>query len=341
MLYSIDSHVHVWGTGSPLSVAYKVPPPSDMQFTSGPEQLIGEMKANKIAGALLVQPINYMYDHSYITDVLSSNLNQNGIFKGLALLDPLCDDNYLPVLKEKGFAGVRFNPSLFPEVESTYALRVSGEITVEPRDDLSITGNSVKKEMMSDLRGSRLFKQCGDLQLPVAFMCFQGLNHHYYDILNLIERYPETKVIIDHFGFLVQTSPLLGADVLEFVEDSWQQLLSLAAYRQVYVKVSAVFRNVVDKTQMSAYDDTKGRFLQLVSVFGAHRLMWGSDWPYVSQVGNGGYGEAYNLINSWTAADSIISSDSDSSFKSLTEMDKQWILRGTAEEVFGRWGHNE
>jgi predicted TIM-barrel fold metal-dependent hydrolase len=40
--------------------------------------------------------------------------------------------------------------------------------------------------------------------MPVGFMCFKGLNLHEPEILSLLRDYPETPVIIDHFGFFHQ-----------------------------------------------------------------------------------------------------------------------------------------
>ena len=44
----------------------------------------------------------------------------------------------------------------------------------------------------------------GSLGMPVSIMCFKGLSLHYEDIVKLIRHAPETKVIIDHFGFYFQ-----------------------------------------------------------------------------------------------------------------------------------------
>jgi len=61
--------------------------------------------------------------------------------------------------------------------------------------------------------------------MPVGVMCLKGLPQHYSEIVHLLEDYPSTKLIIDHWGFFRQDGK----------EDDvgWNQLLSLAQYPQV------------------------------------------------------------------------------------------------------------
>lgn len=56
----------------------------------------------------------------------------------------------------------------------------------------------------------------------------QGLLRHMNEIMTLANDYPETKVIIDHFGFCKADDP---------DSEEWKALLSLAEFPQVHVKV--------------------------------------------------------------------------------------------------------
>ena len=62
-------------------------------------------------------------------------------------------------------------------------------------------------------------------------MTFKGLLNHIDDITTLCEEYPDTKVIIDHFGFCSAAKP---------DAEDWAALYGLARFPQVYVKVRAV-----------------------------------------------------------------------------------------------------
>ena len=200
------------------------------------------MDANGVNGALIVQPINHKYDHSYVLDAMKSYPDR---FKGMMLHDPSLDEEkaveQLEDLALKGFVGVRFNPYLWPKL-----------------------GDS-KWSTMSEGPGLAVYKRCAELHIPVGIMCFQGLGLHHDDLLALLEKSPDTKMILDHFGF---TS----------VEDSdnFEKLLELAKYSNVYVKISALFR-LGDESPFTRVQQE--RFMPILKAFGASRLMYGSDFP--------------------------------------------------------------
>jgi len=160
---------------------------------------------------------------------------------------------------------------------------------------------------MSEGAGLAVYQRCGELGMPVGVMCFQGLNLHYDDICNLIAKAPETTLILDHFGF---TS-------LKNDDDSFDQLLRLAQYPNVYVKVSALFR----LDDASPYEQVCAkRFRPLLEAYGANRLLYGSDFPFVLE-----QPERYKMVDlvaSWCTDDATRSA----------------ILGGTAERLFGTWG---
>jgi predicted TIM-barrel fold metal-dependent hydrolase len=109
----------------------------------------------------------------------------------------------------------------------------------------------------------------------------------------------------------------LGFTVLEQPE-TFQQLLSLSQFPNVYVKISALFR----LHDTYPYDAVKTqRFQPLLQAFGADRLLYGSDFPYVLEQPTG-YEQVPKLIAEWCTNDH----------------DRHAILGGTAESLFGTWG---
>ena len=180
--------------------------------TGSPDNLVKQMDEAGVEGALIVQPINYLYDHSFVKAAMEKYPDK---FKGMCLLDPSCNIDHLPKLESRRIRECALNPYL-PE------------------------WNMAK---MSDRVGQKLFSQCGELGLPVGFMCFQGLLQTLRkEICSLLEASPQTQVI-DHWGFFVQDGKV--------EEDSWTQLIKFAQYPQVSVKISAAFRNVVNKEDRS------------------------------------------------------------------------------------------
>jgi predicted TIM-barrel fold metal-dependent hydrolase len=81
------------------------------------------------------------------------------------------------------------------------------------------------QQNLMDLNACR----AGELGIPVGHMPFKGLLLHILDIWALARDFPDTKVIIDHFGFCKADHP---------DSEEWRELLALAELPQVYVKVS-------------------------------------------------------------------------------------------------------
>jgi len=282
----IDSHLHVWASSKEAAqqFPYAQDPPESLRDRASTDVLLHEMKEAKVDGALIVQPINHKYDHSYVTQAIQEQPTK---FKGMLLHDPSLPKSQavtrLEELALKGFVGVRFNPYLWEN-----------------------TGDQQWKPM-SEGAGLAVYQRCGELGMPVGVMCFQGLNLHYDDICNLIAKAPETTLILDHFGF---TS-------LKNDDDSFDQLLRLAQYPNVYVKISALFR----LDDASPYEQVCAkRFRPLLEAYGANRLLYGSDFPFVLE-----QPERYKMVDlvaSWCTDDATRSA----------------ILGGTAERLFGTWG---
>lgn len=283
MTAPIDSHLHVWSDGN-APFPYIIEPPSELKINCQGKDLEKLQIEAGVGGALIVQPSNFMYDHSYVLSVMNGFGHR---FKGMALMNPTLETSqgisYLKDRKSEGFVGVRFNPLLWPD-----------------------------GECMSDQKGTALYATAGELGMPVGFMCFKGLPLHFSDIVKLLKSSPSTKAVIDHWGFFVQDTKV--------DDDSWEQLLSLASYPQVYIKISALFRNTLKEWP---YEDLDERLLELKTAFGAERLMWGTDYPYVQQ--QCGYQRALSAFSEWKKC------------KSFSESDWRFIFRDTVESVFGTW----
>jgi predicted TIM-barrel fold metal-dependent hydrolase len=281
----IDAHLHVWANSNEASSTfpYVQEPPENLRDCACTSALLNQMKEAGVDGALIVQPINYKFDHSYVIQAIQQHPDH---FKGMMLHDPsMTVTDAVARLEElalAGFVGVRFNPYLWEK-----------------------TGDQ-KWAPMSTEAGLAVYKRCGELGMPVGVMCFQGLSLHYDDILQLLQTSPSTVMVLDHFGFTSITD-----------DSAFEQLLQLAKYPAVYVKISALFRLGDHSPYAQVYEK---RFLPLLTSFGADRLMYGSDFPYVLE-----QPEAYKmneLVASWCK----------------NERTRVAIMGETAERVFGPWG---
>ncbi len=125
----------------------------------------------------------------------------------------------------------------------------------------------------------------------------------------LCRKFPETTVVIDHFA-RVGISGSIDPSQLE-------SLCRMARFPKVHVKTSA-FYALGKKTP--PYKDLLPMIRTVIDAFGADRLMWASDCPYQVQ-GQHSYQASIGLVR-------------DAQPNQLSEQEKSWLLRGTAEKVF-------
>lgn len=287
----IDSHLHIWASSSETKdypYATDQHPPQSLADESSAEMLIKKMLEAKVDGALIVQPINHRFDHRYVANAIK---NYPEKFKGMLLHDPsLQTEDAVARLEElvlAGFVGVRFNPYLWPS-DST----------------------DEKGRCMSSGSGLAVYDRCGELNVPVGIMCFKGLDLHYDDIVRLAESSPNTQMILDHVGF---------TSLSEKGNAQFDQLLSLAKYDNIVVKISAIFR--VAGGCSFPYDQVKKeRFEPLLEKFGKDRLMFGTDFPFVLEQ-EGGYKGTVDLVKAWAPNANV----------------RDALTHGTAERLFGVW----
>ena len=124
----------------------------------------------------------------------------------------------------------------------------------------------------------------------------------------MCRKHPDTPAVIDHFARVGIDGKIRKKDL--------DNLCGLAKHRKAHVKISAYYALGKKKPP---YDDLVPMIKRLYDAFGPERLMWASDCPY--QLNDG---------NSYEASISLITDRIDF----LTESDKQWLLRKTAESVF-------
>ncbi|XP_022979847.1 uncharacterized protein LOC111479419 [Cucurbita maxima] len=282
----IDSHLHVWASPQEAAAKYPYFPGQEPTLTGHLHFLLQSMEEAGVDGALIVQPINHKFDHSYVTSVINKHPYK---FVGCCLANPAEDGSGIQLLEhlvtKDGYSAVRFNPYLWP------------------------SGQKMTNEV-----GKALFSTAGKLGIPVGFMCMKGLSLHVEEIKELCTEFPSTNVLLDHLGFCKPP---------ENEEDSLaiSQLLELASFPQIYVKFSALFR--VSRRPFP-YQDLSCLLSQIVSSFGANRIMWGSDFPFV--VLECGYKGAIDAV-------SVLANEI-----SLSSTELEWIKGKTVAHLFqNRW----
>lgn len=124
----------------------------------------------------------------------------------------------------------------------------------------------------------------------------------------MCEKSPDTPVVVDHFARIGVDGHMRKADL--------DELCRLARHKNAHVKVSAFY--ALGKKQ-APYLDLGPMIRRVLDAFGPERLMWASDGPF-------------QVLRGHTYRDSIELIRSRLDF--LTDTDRQWLLRKTAERVF-------
>ncbi|KAH9302433.1 hypothetical protein KI387_014016, partial [Taxus chinensis] len=141
----IDSHLHVWASPEEAASRHPYFPGQEPSMIGSKDFLLQCMDDAGVDGALIVQPINHMFDHSYINSVLQRYPTK---FVGCCLANPAEDGSGIGELEhlvtKEGYRAVRFNPYLWPD-----------------------------SQKMTNKVGKTMFAKSGELGVPVGFMCFK------------------------------------------------------------------------------------------------------------------------------------------------------------------------
>ncbi|QGQ94719.1 hypothetical protein EHS13_07375 [Paenibacillus psychroresistens] len=145
--------------------------------------------------------------------------------------------------------------------------------------------------------------------LGLTFDVVAVLPEHLQHVATLAEKIPNLKIVIDH---------LAKPPIKDKAMEPWASLLKeAAAYPNVYAKLSGL-NTAADWDSWSA-DDIKPYIDYAFEVFGADRLMFGSDWPVANLAGD------YTKV--WVETNKALEG------RSLAEIDA--VLGGTAIAFYG------
>lgn len=155
-----------------------------------------------------------------------------------------------------------------------------------------------KAEWLDDRPGHALLEEARRLGIPAVVTI---LSYDFPRLDAVLGRFPDVPVALDHCGF-----PDLGGGP---PFEAARSLFTLARHENLYLKVSGLILRQVEQ----AGGRPRDLVARLASEFGAHRLMWGSDYP---QTHDRSYAELVEICRN-AAAD-------------LGDEDRAWFLGRTA-----------
>ena len=281
----IDAHSHVWTSDTdqyPLASAFGK---SDLWLPSfTPEdhfiysRLVGDVRIN------LVQMTWYGLDHRYIIDIIAGDPDRyvgTGIVSAVSDVELGSPDKAMVTLSNHGI----------------YAFRVRGG-----RNARMYLGDWPR---WLDHDGyHKMFKTGADHNLAISFLVGP---HDIPELDRMCALYPDTPVIIDHFGGIQKVD---GG----FNDDHLSSLCLMSVHKKVMLKIGPIHK----------YDftDVLPLLRRVVASFGPERCMWESN--------SGGPAPFLNPETDYLESVEVIREHADF----LSESDKEQILFGTAENFF-------
>ena len=186
--------------------------------------------------------------------------------------------------------------------------------TARPRDVMRRLAKQGVRGFRISPKGSPLDRWLGTQGMAAMWRCGSEENLSMCCLIDpdaipavdrMCEKFPETSVVIDHIARIKADSKSRDEEV--------KALCNLARHKLTTVKISAFY------ALSKIYLDLAPVIRRLLEAFGPERLMWATDCPFQVQDGH-------------TYLDSIALIRDRLDF--LSDSDRQWLLRKTAERVF-------
>lgn len=271
MTTRVDSHQHFWrldrgdyGWLTPeLNVLYRDYLPDDLQPI---------LKQSDIQKTVLVQAAPTVDETRYMLSLAAKNEFIAGVVGWVNMEDQRESlDQLAAFSQDKKFLGIR--PMIQDIADPGWMLRPELDVTFGKLVNLG-------------LRFDALIK-------PI----------HLRNLLELLNRHPALKVVIDHCA-----KPNIGSSEWEPWADN---MAAIAEQTSAYCKLSGL---ITETGSEQTYDDIWRYCEHLLTHFGAERLMWGSDWPVLNL--RGSYVDWYTEFEHWLSP--------------LSDSERGSILGGTA-----------
>ncbi|MCO8243796.1 amidohydrolase family protein [Haladaptatus sp. AB643] len=282
----IDTHVHAWGADSEQRPWYEsvLPPGWSGEYTH--EDLIVDMNRVGIDESVIVTTPLYGRErgaNDYTLECIAAHPDR---LHGVGLVDFFADDvrdRLRAVLDHDGMLGVRMHAALEYDDAPT---------------ELDRTGDWILDDALAPV-----WEEMATLDGCVfVFPKAQQLGL----VGRLAAAHPDVTFVVDHMAWPDGTTTTDS--------EPWSDFRDLAAFDNVYVKVSSLPRSSIEGWP---YRDLWGYVRNLVEWFGADRLMLGSDYPW---------------MDDWATYDQCLDWVTEARF--LSPRDQRYLRARTFTELF-------
>ncbi len=277
----LDSHTHTWGPPSEAHPWINGPlvEESVSSFSVDPvfrnEALLAEMDAVGVDEAVVVgYPICEWTDNWYTVEAA----REHDRLYGVVMLDQFAD-------------GAADDLREAMAVDGVLGFRLGG---LCPYDRMWETFDRSVTWLREAVEETEFWEAAAETDALVQILV---RGEQLDQALELVERYPDLTYLFDHFAYAEPDEPL--------GEGVYETFSALAEYDSVGVKVSEI---VHQSAEAHPYADMHDHVRWLLDEFGRERVVWGSDFPNVSDEA------AYGQTLSWLDA-----------VDGLSTGDRRWI----------------
>ena len=231
----IDSQIHAYEANTPKRPWDTVP--NWPAHVTG-DEMVAAMDKVGVDGAIFISAFSmYRYDASYAVEVQRAHPARFALVKPIDPDDPAAADVVADWKKSPGTVGIRI-------MMTRDRGRAPGDPSLGP-----ILRAAVKHDF------------------PVNMLCWDNLDAG----MALIDRYPDTRFIVDHLGILQPRTPPAPPD-------AWATLpkvLDLARRPNAVIKVSGA---CTLSRQPYPFADIWDPLARVFDAWGFERCLWGTDW---------------------------------------------------------------
>ena len=271
----IDSQIHAYEANTPKRPWDTVP--NWPAHVTG-DEMVAAMDKVGVDGAIFISAFSmYRYDASYAVEVQRAHPGRFALVKPIDPEDPAAADVVADWKKSPGTVGIR--------------IMMTKERGRDP----------------GDAGLDRILRAAVKHDFPVNMLCWDNLDAG----IALIDRYPDTRFIVDHLGMLQPRTPPAPPD-------AWVTLpmvLDLARRPNVVIKVSGA---CTLSRQPYPFADIWDPLARVFDAWSFERCLWGTDWT-----------RAFAVVNYEQAVEPFRLTDR------LTDSERAMLMGGACARAYG------
>src|SRR4051812_27763693 len=271
----IDSQVHAYEANTPKRPWHSTP--NWPAHVTG-DEMVAAMDKVGVDGAIFISAFAmYRYDASYAVEVQRAHPDRFAIVKPVDPKDPAVADVIAEWKKTPGTVGVR----------------------------IMLTKESGLQA--DDAGPGRIAREAVRHDFPVNMLCWGNLDTG----MALIDRYPETRFIVDHLALMQARTPPAPPE-------PWAELpkvIELAKRPNAVIKISGA---CTLSREPYPYPDIWDPLERIFDAWGFERCLWGSDWT-----------RAFAVVNYEQAVEPFRKTDR------LSESELAMLMGGACAKAYG------